>query len=173
MRLGFAVIATISFLSLLTFVRAAEKEPTEPFSVLIKSRAVTQTAGSGIRFTVEIVNNSDDSFELSVREGMPPYDLFVSNDRGVRFPSIDLGRKGEKNRHQRNIPLEFKSHEKKTYEVTYSRYLDSNGNEKQIRAGVYTVYVIVRFLSYPEEMQRQGYRKAKLLESNRITVTLR
>ena len=156
-----------------TFVRAIAEESTETFSVLIQSRADIQTAGSGIRFTVQIINNSNDSFELSVREGMQPYDLFVSNDRGEGLTSVDLARKGEKNRHQRNIPLLFKPHEKKTYEGTFSIYLDPTGKENRIQAGVYTVYAIVRCLSYPEEMRRQGYRKAKLIESNRMTVTLK
>ena len=57
--------------------------------------------------------------------------------------------------------------------MTYSKWLDDTGREAPVPAGVYTVSAIVRVLSYAQEMQPHGYLSAKLVESNRIIVTLR
>jgi hypothetical protein len=150
---------------------AGSQAPTGAFTVSVEGADV-QPANVGIRLRIEITNNGDDAFELSIREGMPPYSIMVSNDKGAGFLSPEL-RNVEKNRHQKNIPLLFKAHEKKVYEALFSRYVDETGQERPVPPGVYRVHLRVRVLSTSQEAQLNGYLQAKTIESKTITVNLR
>jgi hypothetical protein len=172
MRTSTLSIAVVLAVNFLTFAIAASQEPPQTFTVTVKGADV-QEVQSGIRLMVEIVNNTGSDFELSVREGEPPYSLRLHDDKGQSLTSNELRRKSVKDRRQKNVPLLFRPHEKKTYEVTYSKWLDDTGREAPVPAGVYTVSAIVRVLSYAQEMQPHAYLSAKLVESNRIIVTLR
>ena len=172
MRASTLSIAVVSAMYFLTLASAASQDLPHPLTVTVTGAGVQQVEG-GIRVIVEIVNNTAADFELSVREGEPPYDLRLHDDKGQSLTSNELRRKSVKDRHQKNVPLRFKPHEKKTYEVTYSMWLDDTGRESPVPAGMYTVSAIVRVLSYVQEMQPHGYTGAKLVESNRITVTLK
>jgi hypothetical protein len=103
---------------------------------------------------------------------MPPYDIMVFKDKGGLLLSPEL-RNVEKNRHQKNVPLLFKAHEKKVYEALFSRYADEAGQERPVPPGVYRLYVRLRVLSRSQEAQPRGYLQAKRVESKTITVNLR
>jgi hypothetical protein len=150
---------------------AGTQDPTGAFAVSVEGADV-QPADVGIRLRIEITNNGDDAFELSIREGMPPFHIMVSNDKGAGFLSPEL-RNVEKNRHQKNIPLLFKAHEKKVYEALFSRYADEARQERPVPPGVYRVHVAVRVLSPSQEAQLNRYLQAKTVESKTITVNLR
>ncbi|HWX42715.1 MAG TPA: hypothetical protein VN345_16300 [Blastocatellia bacterium] len=145
---------------------------TEPFTVSVEGADV-QPAEVGIRLRIEITNNGDGDFELSVRQGMPPYGIIVFNEKGAVLESVELRQNLAKNRHQRNVPLLFKAHEKKVYEALFSRYVDETGQERPVPAGVYSLYVRLRVLSPSQEAQPRGYLQAKTVKSKAITVNLR
>jgi hypothetical protein len=155
---------------LLRFANPAQ-EPPEAFTVSVKAEDA-QRVEAGIRFSVEVTNNTAGDVELSVREGESPYSIFVSSDDGKTLDSLEFRRGLEKNRHQKNVPVLFRAHEKKTYEGTFSMYVDDGGKERSIPAGLYRLYALVRILSYTQEMQPHGYLMARLAKSNLITVTL-
>ncbi|HWX42718.1 MAG TPA: hypothetical protein VN345_16315 [Blastocatellia bacterium] len=172
MRASALSIAVVLAMNFLTFAIAASQEPPEAFTVCVKAEDV-QRVEEGIRFTVEVTNNTEGDVELSVREGEPPYSIFVSSEDGKTLDSVEFRRGLEKNRHQKNVPVLFRAHEKKTYEGTFSGYVDDGGKERSIPAGLYTFYALVPILSYAQQMQPHSYLMTRLAKSNLITVTLK
>jgi hypothetical protein len=151
---------------------AGTQDPTGPFTVSVEGADV-QPADVGIRLRIEIINNGDADFELSVREGMPPYGIMVFNEKGALLESVEVRQNLARTRHQKNVPLLFKAHEKKVYEALFSRYADETGQERPVPPGVYRVHLRVRVLSPSQEAQLNGYLQAKFIESKTITVNLR
>ncbi|HWX42716.1 MAG TPA: hypothetical protein VN345_16305 [Blastocatellia bacterium] len=103
MRASTLSIAVVLAMNFLTFAIAASQEPPQTFAVTVKGADV-QEVQSGIRLMVEIVNNTGSDFELSVREGEPPYSLRLHDDKGQSLTSNDLRRKSVKDRRQKNVP---------------------------------------------------------------------
>lgn len=139
-----------------------------PIKIIISGDEL-QNIENGLRFVVNIVNDSDKPITINISKNVTPFLVIVNDESGYDINPENHGLLVDSTKNTGNKPIEFAPNAKRKYPITFQKYKDARGNIINIKSGIYKIKCSLFYMNNPIKIPYETHN----IESEQLIVTIK